>query len=227
MNALYNPANDSTRNIPAGQSAPQDRRPVAGTPLTGPAALGQVEGSPLPVGNALPTPENGTGEGLRWYRVGVEAVGKARSEEALRAFRRSYAFQAELDAVTRQQLYDHLKILGEPVEPLQNVDGGLAESAKATAIPTTAAAGPVKPASAGAALATPGIETQASLAPALMALAPSTSANNGGASASPGAASSEAGNGAPAPWLRRRHPARHWPGRWRPKCRGNRAWRAR
>ena len=67
-----------------------------------------------------PSPENGTGEGRRWYQLGKEAMSRSRTDEASQDFRRAYAFQAELDPATRRQLYDYLKILGTPVDSDRN-----------------------------------------------------------------------------------------------------------
>jgi general secretion pathway protein D len=122
VQALYDPATDSTRNVPANNPSSLPDRSQLGKAVPQVPALGASNFAP-PMGNMEPTPENGTGEGLRWYRAGVEAVAKLRMDEALQAFRRSYAFQTELDPATRQQLYEHLKILGEAVEPLPNAEG--------------------------------------------------------------------------------------------------------
>ncbi len=110
--AVYNPAIDSSRNMPAAAAevAPQLQPPHRAAPP-------RLIHAPAPgPSDAMPSPDNGTGEGIRWFRKGLDAIASGRSDEALKAFRRSYAFQTELDPVTRQQLIDHLEILGEPVE---------------------------------------------------------------------------------------------------------------
>ncbi len=143
-NTLYTPASDHSRNIPATQLSPAAGvLPVVGGPLASnslqsPSNFGAATTSFMPIGNQEPTPENGTGEAMRWYRLGVQAVGQSKSTEALQAFRRAYAFQTELDPLTRQQLYDHLKILGENVETLPNVDGVASETVSAPVTPLPA-----------------------------------------------------------------------------------------
>ena len=147
MQALYDPASDATRNMPANASGLPDRSqlgkamPLSVTPPT-------TNLTPPPAGNMGPSPENGTGEGLRWYRAGLDAVANSRMDEALKAFRQSYAFQTELDPATRQQLYEHLKVLGETTEPLQISDGGLTEMTQATGtVPAQQTPGSARPAS--------------------------------------------------------------------------------
>jgi len=155
VQALYDPSNDSTRNTPATNLSGLPDRSQLGkaSPLS--PALGSTNLVAPPMGNMEPTPENGTGEGLRWYRAGEEAVAKLRMDEALQAFRRSYAFQAELDPITRKQLYEHLKILGEAVEPMQSSDGGPTETAPPQSnVPQTP---PVQ--------AAPGVQTPSAAAP--------------------------------------------------------------
>ncbi|HTQ40175.1 MAG TPA: hypothetical protein VMJ32_14205 [Pirellulales bacterium] len=121
--ALYNPDQDSTYNMPASNSRSGSDHSLSASPVVAAAARSASTSSPSPMGNTEPTPENGTGEGLRWYRAGAEAMAKSRTDDALQDFRRAYAFQAELDPETRQELYDHLKILGQPVDPMISAEG--------------------------------------------------------------------------------------------------------
>ncbi len=132
MQALYDASNDATHNSPASATGLPDR-----SQLGKPAPLNAQQGSNFamaPVGGAQPSPDNGTGEGLRWYRTGEAAIAKLQMDEALQAFRRAYAFQTELDPATRQKLYEHLKSLGEAVEPLPGSDS----------LPSDAASQPVE-----------------------------------------------------------------------------------
>ena len=75
-------------------------------------------------------------KGCARCRGGVEAIAQSRMDEALQDFRRSYAFQGELDPATRQQLYEHLKILGETVEGVQTPDAGLPDNSAVEVQPT-------------------------------------------------------------------------------------------
>jgi type II secretory pathway component GspD/PulD (secretin) len=132
VNAIYEPASDNSRNVLAAQTAPL----AAAAPQLGvtPEQFAQrvtansvSPASFMPAANAEPSPDGGTGEGMRWYRQGLQSAAQMKSEEALYAFRRAYAFQTELDPITRQQLYERLKDLGERVEPLTGPDAGMPE----------------------------------------------------------------------------------------------------
>ncbi len=169
MQALYDPSNDATRNSPASNATGLPDRSQLGKP----APLNAQQGSNFamaPMGGAQPSPENGTGEGLRWYRAGEAAIAKLEMDEALQAFRRSYAFQTELDPVTRQKLYEHLKTLGEAVEPLPSSDALPSDAAASQPVDqapnnisppaTTAPSAPlVKPAPQGTGAAIPAAAT--------------------------------------------------------------------
>jgi general secretion pathway protein D len=165
MTALYNSPADSSRNAPAAdglsQRTPSMLPPTAPNLLLPAPAIGALS----PTSNMLPTPENGTGEALRWYHAGVDAVAKGRSDEARRDFRQAYAFQAELDAVTRKQLVDHLRILGDTVDPTLNFDPSVAETAASALIPPEARSGLITSAASGPPQELPGAVSQASLAP--------------------------------------------------------------
>jgi hypothetical protein len=83
-NALYTPATDNSRNVPATQMSPVGSgMPTVGGPLSSYPSqtlnnYGAATTSFMPIGNQEPTPENGTGEGMRWYRAGIQAVGQAK-----------------------------------------------------------------------------------------------------------------------------------------------------
>jgi general secretion pathway protein D len=109
--AVYDPANDKTHNIAANSSS-----------------------GPLP-SLSEPTPEGGTGEAIRSYRLGMEAAARYSRDEALANFRHAYAFQMELDPQTRKSLHDELRKLGDPVD-----------SSSAVGAPALTAAGGTKPA---------------------------------------------------------------------------------
>ena len=80
IQALYDPASDATRNMPANASGLPDRSQLGKTmPLS--VAPATTNLTPPPTGNLEPTPENGTGEGLRWYRAGLDAVANSRMDE--------------------------------------------------------------------------------------------------------------------------------------------------
>jgi type II secretory pathway component GspD/PulD (secretin) len=133
VNAIYEPATDNSRNVLAAQTAPIAAAAPPQLGLTPQQFAQRVTAnsvSPasfMPVANAEPSPDGGTGEGMRWYRQGLQSAAQMKSDEALYAFRRAYAFQTELDSITRQQLYERLKDLGERVEPLTGPDAGMPE----------------------------------------------------------------------------------------------------
>ena len=171
VTALYNSSADPARNGSAADGSPPRNSPTlapAAPNLLLPApAIGAL---PTTVG-MLPTPDNGTGEALRWYHAGVDAVANGRSDEARRDFRRAYAFQAELDSVTRKQLTDHLRILGDAVDPTSNYDTSVAEAAATAMIPAEARSGLIMTAASGPPQEFPGAVSQASLAPLSIASA--------------------------------------------------------
>ena len=98
-------------------------------------------------------------------------MAKGRSDEALHNFRRAYAFQAELDTITRKQLVDHLKILGDRVDPSLGVESSPAETTAAALIPAEARSGLVMTAATGPLPEPAGGVNQASLAPTTIASA--------------------------------------------------------
>ena len=170
VTALYNPSNDSTRNIPATEASPMRSLSTLG-PATPNLLLPAPGLGAMPSGGNYPRPDSGTGEALRCYRAGLDAVAKGRSDDALRNFRRAYAFQAELDTITRKQLLDHLKILGDSVDPSLGVESSPAEATAAALIPAEARSGLVMTAATGPLPEPTGGVTQTSLAPTSIASA--------------------------------------------------------
>ena len=170
VTALYNPSNDATRNIPATETSPMRSLSTLG-PATPNLLLPAPALGAMPSGGNYPSPDSGTGEALRCYRAGLDAVAKGRSDEALRNFRRAYAFQAELDTITRKQLVDHLKILGDRVDPSLGVESSPAETTAAALIPAEARSGLVMTAATGPLPEPAGGVNQASLAPTTIASA--------------------------------------------------------
>jgi general secretion pathway protein D len=144
VNTVYDPANDNSRNVLAAQAMPLNAGPQPPIGLSPENRTQRPQSGPamasfLAAGTAEPSPDGGTGEGVRWFRQGVQAAAQAKRDEALWAFRRAYAFQTELDPITRQQLYDRLKDFGEKVEPIAGADNGMPEIAvtPVTALPPT------------------------------------------------------------------------------------------
>ncbi|MCC7085345.1 MAG: general secretion pathway protein GspD [Pirellulales bacterium] len=120
--ALYRSDRDASRITHAGGhgallgAAGGVRLAQDAEPSIEPANAAPQPDSPLPMDPTEPTPEAGTGEGLKWFRKGTEAMSQGQADQALQAFRRAYAFQAELDPVTRKRLQDFLQNLGSPVD---------------------------------------------------------------------------------------------------------------
>jgi len=86
--ALYDPRQDTTRNIWAGASAPE----------TG-------------------APEAGTSPGLALFRQGEEALRNRDTETAIRLFRQAAQYRHELDPVTAQRLQEYLQLYSTPTPP--------------------------------------------------------------------------------------------------------------
>lgn len=86
--ALYDPRQDTTRNIWAGASAPGGSGPEAGS-------------SP----------------GLTLFRQGEEALRNRDTETAIRLFRQAAQYRHELDPVTQQRLQEYLQLYSTPSPP--------------------------------------------------------------------------------------------------------------
>jgi len=115
--AMYNPANDPTRNIaasnlqavPAGQPLPVPT--PAGQPM--PVAPGQPGGDPASVGQTL-------------FEQGEAALKAHDRDAAVRLFREAAAYRDQLDPMTAQRLQDHLQLLSVPPARPANTAGNMA-----------------------------------------------------------------------------------------------------
>jgi len=112
--AVYNPASDSTRNVPA--SANQ---------LT----PGDVP-RPLLVAQAAATPATAGTTAAALFQQGEAALKARNVEEALRLYRQAAQLSGQLDPATAQLLQDRLQMLGTPTVP-QAPQGTLADDAAA------------------------------------------------------------------------------------------------
>jgi general secretion pathway protein D len=98
--AVYNPANDPTRNIPAGnfqEAAPQ------------PGGNGNVQMASRPAdGNPA------ANLGMQLFEQGEAALRNHDRDTALRCFRDAWAYRDQLDPVIAQRLQDHLQLMAAP-----------------------------------------------------------------------------------------------------------------
>jgi general secretion pathway protein D len=115
VQSIYNPSQDTTRNIPASAMAQYP----AVRPAPDPNALESV---PLPGDNAP--------QAVLLFRQGEKALTDGNRDEALRLFRLAYAMQDQLDPATRARLQDHLQLLTVGT-PKPAAGDGLLESAVA------------------------------------------------------------------------------------------------
>ncbi len=103
--AVYNPANDPTRNVPASNQQSDDLR----------LALNQAQSPPSPT-LAPPPPGTNTGapaasQGMALFEQGEAALKARDPARAYDLFRQAAAHMNELDPVTAQRLQDHLQLL--------------------------------------------------------------------------------------------------------------------
>jgi general secretion pathway protein D len=112
--AVYDPANDRTRNTPASHA--EGYRPPMGssidmaqipTPLSG--------GSPTLAPTAPATEGNASeSQGMILFRRGEEALRARQSEQAYELFRQAAPFMNDMDPTAAQQLQDRLQLLTPP-----------------------------------------------------------------------------------------------------------------
>ena len=88
--ALYDPRQDSTRNIWAGASAP---------------------------GGGPSRTDSSNSPGMTLFRQGEEALRNRDTEKALRMFRQAAQFREDLDPVTAQRLQEYLQMYSSPTPP--------------------------------------------------------------------------------------------------------------
>lgn len=130
MQAVYNPANDPTRNAQVSNQqatyvAPGSRyaQPgsrygdpsVSGTPPAPPPAPPRPD-SPnmVPPPDGTPSPAAGQSQGVVLFQQGEAAMRANDTARAYDFFRQAAAHMNELDPVTAQRLQDHLQLLSGP-----------------------------------------------------------------------------------------------------------------
>ncbi len=127
--AVYDPANDTTRNqtssarmasvTQASADEPTlevpDRLPILSPAQSAPAGRGPVTNAggatPESIG---PDDESGAESAQDLFKEGEQALRDRNVNKAREYFRKAYALKDQLDAVTAQRLQDHLQLLSAP-----------------------------------------------------------------------------------------------------------------
>ncbi|HEV3416297.1 MAG TPA: hypothetical protein VG056_05775, partial [Pirellulales bacterium] len=117
--SIYDPNNDPTRVVAAGNEEPVVR-PLPLPPTTGPTR------DPA----AVEPSNDGAPPAVQAFRQGEKALADGNREEALRLFRKAYANPEQLDPSTRQRLQDHLQMMS-PAQPSRGPGDGLLDAAAA------------------------------------------------------------------------------------------------
>ena len=116
--ALYEPANDTTRNVPASAERYPEGIPALGR-------FAQNGPTPAPPGGPradlpMTPPRESVAESL--FRQGEEALRAHDTDRAYQFFRQAAQYRDELDPLTAQRLQDHLQLLSPPAQNRQAGD---------------------------------------------------------------------------------------------------------